>query len=67
MAACRVVAQHGLDFYLPLLWAALRARDHKGFVKLPLPVGFRVGQRMRITLGAAVSVTVNPADKGALR
>jgi hypothetical protein len=62
MAACRVVAQHGLVFYLPLLWPALRGKNHQGFVKLPLPVGFGVGQRVRITLGAAVSVTVNPTD-----
>jgi hypothetical protein len=27
VAACRVVAQHGLNFYLPFLWPALRARE----------------------------------------
>jgi hypothetical protein len=62
MAACRV-AQHGLDFtcrFCGQLYA--RGKNHQGFVKLPLPVGFRVGQRVRITLGAVVSVTVNPAD-----
>jgi transcription antitermination factor NusG len=33
--------------------AALRAReDHNGFVKLAPPARFRVGQRVRITLGA---------------
>jgi hypothetical protein len=58
-----------LKFLLAVFVASFTraGRTTKGFVKLPLPVGFRVGQRVRITLGAAVSVTVNPADKGALR
>jgi hypothetical protein len=38
---------------------AVQRAPRRHFRVLPLPVGFRVGQRVRIT--------VNPADKGALR
>jgi len=51
-----------IDEFLRLASFTRAGRTTKGFVKLPLPVGFRVGQRVRITLGAAVSVTVNPAN-----
>jgi hypothetical protein len=36
-----------------LLAAFVASFTRAGFVKLPHPVGFRVGQRVRITLGAA--------------
>jgi hypothetical protein len=55
--------QAWLRFFLAAFVASFTGagRTTKGFVKLPLPVGFRVGQRVRITLSAAASVTVNPA------
>jgi hypothetical protein len=60
--AYEIWAAHG--FCGQLYW---RGKNHQRLRQATASSGLSRCQRVRSTLGAAVSVTVNPADKGALR